>query len=341
MSESPSVSEGWGERWRRRAVTIPGYFLGTVLLVSALPLLLMLTLVADGLGRRSWAWSRAVLVATHYLVCECLGLWVAFVLWLASPLVARERYLAWNFALQNRWACALFAGVQLLYGLQVEKRDRQLLEGAGPVLVFIRHSSLADTLLPAVFLSSELGWRLRYLLKRELLWDPCLDVVGQRLPNVFVRRGSGEIEREMLAVSALARGLESDEGVLIYPEGTRFSPAKRERAIASLQRAGHEDLVRRASSMEHLLPPKLSGALALFDAMPEADVVVVGHVGFEGIASAGDVAGGALIGRRLRLRFWRSMVPEDPRVRPDWLYDRWAEIDAWIEETAIGGGSSS
>ena len=32
--------------------------------------------------------------------------------------------------------------------------------------------------------------RLRYVLKHELRWDPCLDIVGWRLPNAFVRRGA-------------------------------------------------------------------------------------------------------------------------------------------------------
>lgn len=42
----------------------------------------------------------------------------------------------------------------------------------GPLVVLMRHASLADTLLPAVVIASH-GIRLRYVLKRELLWDPC------------------------------------------------------------------------------------------------------------------------------------------------------------------------
>ena len=43
--------------------------------------------------------------------------------------------------------------------------------------------------------------------ERELLWDPCLDVVGQRLPNVFVRRGDGDGASEIAAVRAPAADL--------------------------------------------------------------------------------------------------------------------------------------
>ena len=61
-----------------------------------------------------------------------------------------------------------------------------------------------------------------------------MDLVGQRLPNVFVRRGSGRPAREAALVASLAEGLGPRDGVVIYPEGTRFTPAKRARALARL-----------------------------------------------------------------------------------------------------------
>ena len=67
----------------------------------------------------------------------------------------------------------------------------------GPVIVMIRHASILDNLLPSVFVAWPHKVRLRYLLKRELLSDPGLDIGGKRLPNYFVRRGTGaEIERQ-------------------------------------------------------------------------------------------------------------------------------------------------
>jgi hypothetical protein len=61
-----------------------------------------------------------------------------------------------------------------------------------PVIVFLRYASVADTLLPAVFLANPNGLKLRYVLKHELLLDPCLDIVGNRLPNSFVQRSAGD-----------------------------------------------------------------------------------------------------------------------------------------------------
>ena len=71
-------------------------------------------------------------------------------------------------------------------------------------------------------------------MKRELLWDPCLDIVGQRTRNAFVRRGSDARDKEIALLRQLATAVTERDGVLLFPEGTRFSPAKRERALAHL-----------------------------------------------------------------------------------------------------------
>src|SRR5690606_33884145 len=91
----------------------------------------------------------------------------------------------------------------------------------GPVVVLVRHVSVGDTLLPLAFVSGKNGFRFSYVIKRELLWDPCLDVVGNRIPNVFVRRGSDDSEREVRRIERLAQRMSAREGIVIYPEGTR------------------------------------------------------------------------------------------------------------------------
>ena len=95
-----------------------------------------------------------------------------------------------------------------------------------PILVVSRHASLIDTLLPGRYVTQPFGIPLRYVLKKELLVDPALDIAGNRLPNVFVDRG-GDTERELRAVRDLATTMPDGEGLLIYPEGTRYSEAKR------------------------------------------------------------------------------------------------------------------
>jgi hypothetical protein len=171
-------------------------------------------------------------------------------------------------------------------------------------------------------------------MKRELLLDPCLDVVGQRLPNVFVARGSGEPEREEAAIRALAQGLGPGEGMVIFPEGTRFTPARRERALERLEAGRAAERSERLRGLRHLLPPRPGGPLALLGAAPGADVLVLGHVGLEGLAGVSDLLSGALVGRTIRVRFWRhaaAAVPRDSGAALAWLDERWLELDGWVD----------
>ena len=56
----------------------------------------------------------------------------------------------------------------------------------GPLIVFIRHSSTIDTLIPTELITRRHGLKLRFVMKTELLADPCLDVAGHWVPNYFV-----------------------------------------------------------------------------------------------------------------------------------------------------------
>ena len=322
-------------RLRRRSLTVPGMLALATAAWLAAPLLLLGALAVDGLRGGPWPATRLAVFGLVYLACEALGLVASFVLWAAGGpwrRASRARFEDWNFRLQVLWARTLFAGAKRAFGLRVGCAGLEGL-GAGPALVFLRHASLADTLLPAVFLSGRLGWRLRYVLKRELLLDPCLDVVGQRLPNVFVRRGSGQSEPEIAAIRGLAQGLGPGEGVLIYPEGTRASPERRRRALERVAATGDTERLARVRALRHLLPPRSGGPLALLDAARGVDVVFGVHAGFDGVTKLGDVLSGALVGRRVELAFWRvpgDDVPADPVARLPWLDARWAELDAWV-----------
>jgi 1-acyl-sn-glycerol-3-phosphate acyltransferase len=239
-----------------------------------------------------------------------------------------------TLGLQQRWAGVLFGAVRVLFGLRLEVTGEEAI-APGPMLVLIRHASIVDNLLPSVLIARPHGIRLRYVLKRELLADPCLDVAGRRLPNYFVRRGTGEAV-EVERVRSLAQDLQPDEGVLIYPEGTRFTPERRRRAIA---RIGERDpgLAARAERLRHLLPPRLGGVGALLDGAPEADVLVIAHHGFEGLRLVSDIWRGGLVGILVRVRIARvprSAVPAGSTARADWLYDLWQDVDDWLERAS-------
>jgi 1-acyl-sn-glycerol-3-phosphate acyltransferase len=318
----------------RRLVTIPGYAALFVLGLGLLPLALPVALVSDLLRGSRGAATRSLLFFLHYLACELAGMAASLGLWLAGRLhrgLSQERYARCHHRLQRWWARSLLAGAVRCFGMRVEvEGDTDL--GSGPWLVFVRHVSVGDTVLPAVLLSDRHDVRLRYVLKRELLWDPCLDIVGNRLPNVFVRRGSEDSAREIDAVGRLAEDLEGREGVLIYPEGTRFDEAKRARILEKL-RGKDAALHQRAQRLHRVLPPRPGGVLELMERRPDADVLLCAHAGFEGAARFSEFMRGGLVGARISVAFWRvpaASLPRERGARLEWLYDQWERVDAWV-----------
>ena len=329
-------------RWARRAITIPGYTIAATLAIAVLPLSVPLVLAHDALRRNRWSGVRSLLALTHYLVGEALGILASGALWVAA-LVAPSREAAWNFRLQCWWASWLYGGTRLLYGLEMHVRGEAAVRN-GPMLLLMRHASVIDTLLPAVLVSSRTGVQLRTVMKRELLWDPCLDLVGQRLRNAFVRRGQGGSEAEVERVREVARDIGPREGVLLFPEGTRFTPQKRQQVLARLSESAEPKHLERARSLQHVLPPRLGGVLALLEEAPGVDVVFCVHTGFECLRTLNDLWNGELVGRTIDVEFWRvraEMIPIERAARIDWIFEQWARVDAWLDAHAAGAATPS
>jgi 1-acyl-sn-glycerol-3-phosphate acyltransferase len=335
------VDETRAETVLRRLRTITPLVLGLVLVTTLLPVLLAAGLAIDALRRVASGVpptaARLVLFLWVYLAAEVGGVAALALLWVASMGGRRRAWLRdWTWRFQQLWAGALLGAVRALFGLRLEVAGDDAV-APGPVIVLIRHASLVDNLLPANLVARPHRIRLRYVLKRELLADPCLDIAGRRLPNYFVRRGTGEAQ-EVERVRALAHDLRTDDGVLIYPEGTRFTPERRTRAIARIAERDAR-LAARAERLRHLLPPRLGGVGALLDGAPDADVVVIAHHGFDGLRLISDIWRGGLVGLVVRVRVTRvprSAVPETDDARVDWLYELWQDVDDWLEERFAG-----
>jgi len=324
--------------WARRSVTIPLYFILCGLMLSLTPVLFPLALIVDALRSSKWAFVRMIVFLLLYFVCEVLGILASFMLWLlAGPYVSQdvERYLRKNFALQCWWARTLAEGAFKLFSVRLEAEGLRDFRGR-PILLFVRHASTADAVLPAMLIGVPQKIMLRYIIKRELLVDPCLDIVGHRLPNYFVRRGSGEGAKEIETIAQLMYDLSPGQGVLMYPEGTRFTAAKREGILKRLEGSGDRDAVRRAREMPHVLPPRLGGSLALLERNEGADAVFCVHTGLESTTSIGQLWRGGLVGSRVRVRFWVVPFEEIPKGRKalsDWLWAEWAKVNAFLEES--------
>lgn len=328
-----------GSTWSRRIVTVPATFLVAVLLVIAAPIAVPLLTVVDVMrGRLRIPLVRSWLFATAYALLESAMLVVVAGLWVLSGfgLFMRTEWCRHlHRLLQRWWIDRLITLLRSLLGLRFTIGGADEIR-PGPVIVFGRHASLVDTLFPALALTDS-GLRLRYVLKRELEIVPLLDIVGHRLPNYFADRSGTDTDRELSALSRLATGLGPDDSVVIFPEGTRGTPAKRERAVERL-REHHPDLAARAEGLRHTMPPRWGGPGALLDAAPEADVVVFVHHGLDGMRDLPSIIAGLPFRHPVEVELWRiprDEIPDDAEARRRWLFDLWERVDDWVEQRAV------
>lgn len=89
----------------------------------------------------------------------------------------------------------------------------------------------------------------------------------------------------------------------------------------------------RARGMRHVSAPRPGGALAAIEGAPEADVVIMGHVGFPtGLREVW-----RLLPERqaVEVRLWHepaSPIPAGRDQQIGWLFGWWGTLDAWVDE---------
>jgi 1-acyl-sn-glycerol-3-phosphate acyltransferase len=338
------LRESRAVRWGRRAISVPAVYAGFVLTTLGFPLWLALAAAADllsGGARRRWPVVRSLFLVWGYFFWVCFGV----TSWLGTELISfgtpRSRYLRRLFRLQQIWARGLFGTARRALSLSVHVEEG-FVPDEQPILLFVRHASLVDVLLPAVFVSGPHDVLLRYVMKREVLFDPAIDIVGQRLENAFVSRGKGSAEREEQAIRSLASGLGAREGVIVFPEGTRFSAEKQRDALERVRASGDAERLARVQQLRHVLPPRSRGPLAVLDTAQRADVIFLAHRGFDGAHGALDLLRGTLIGRAIEMKTWRvprADVPTEREACLAWLDREWARVDAWIEGRIAAQGA--
>jgi 1-acyl-sn-glycerol-3-phosphate acyltransferase len=238
----------------------------------------------------------------------------------------------WIYVLRIRWARTHLWAVKTFFGVRIEVEGLDQ-TASGPFILMLRHASIIDNLLGDVLIGHTWGTGVRYVIKREIEALPAIDIGGRWIPTVFVKRGSLDPETEIAAVRRLAHDMSEGEIVAMYPEGTRPTPAKIHRAQEVIaERQPH--VAPLAARLNHLMPPRLGGPLALIDeAASGTDIVFCAHVGFEGLRTIADLWHGALVGQTIQVRFWRHdgrSVPSREQERIEWLYARWQELDGWV-----------
>ena len=308
-------------------MTISAYFVLWASLTALAPLWIPVALLVGAARRCSFVVLRLLMFCWTYLAIELIGLIGAAGIYVITPGQIERRHDLF-FRLQCWWGSSLFTWLCRFLSLSTSiEGDDQVLPG--PVLVFIRHASIIDTAIPVAFLSKPTGLRLRYVFKRELLVDPCIDVAGHASPNYFIDRG-GRPQEELAGIRKLAENL-GDEGVLLYPEGTRFTERKKRIALERLAKT-HPELLTVAESFKYSLPPKAGGALTLLDVAPNADVLIVAHRGLEGLAEVTDLLSGAVVGKEIQICIWRINAADIPQgeARRRWLFDCWKRVDDFV-----------
>ena len=321
----------------RRLVIAPLVLLLEAAVVVASPLLVVIAALASPLAG-GWRPVRLVAIAVgfaaRHLACmlACLGLWIAsdFGRHADSPRIQRAHYavLRWFvggvYRSITRWARV---AVKVTESSAVEE---ELSGGRRPAVVLSRHAGEGDSLLVLHELLCRHGRRPRIVLHHALQMDPLIDVLGRRLPNRFVDPRGGDTEVE---VAAMTQDVEADSAVLIFPEGGNFSPARRQRGIERLERAGHHEEAAWAREMDHVSAPRPGGALAALEAAPHADVVLVGHVGVP--VGFRDLWRQLPARQTVHLRMWlvrADEIPADRNERIDWLFGCWRMLDEWVGE---------
>lgn len=326
-------------RWIRRCVVDPLWVpVSLVLLVLFALVALLSCLLLPFTPRRRVL--RLSSYAVLYLAMDLSVLLACFGLWLAAPLPNRnaEHWQGRHQALLRFAVTSVIHGAQRCFGFRVELEeppDASKLCEQGPHIVLSRHAGPGDSFAIPHLLITRYHLQPRIVLKDVLQLDPAIDILLNRLSCCFLPSRTGTGDELAVSVSRLAHGLGPREALLIFPEGSNWTPARRRRAISSLWRRGRHRPARVAAELPHVMPPRPAGALAALAGRPDAAVVIVAHTGLDTITST-KAAWRALPvdGRPMQLRWWWqpvSSLPPDDAARQRWLEWQWVLVDEWID----------
>lgn len=267
---------------RRRTLSVTGVATAALLLTLLLPVWLPLVAVIDLLrGLVALSLARLLCVGLGWTWLETMSVAVTFALRVAR----RSRDPDVHYALQRWWAIRPIRLLARTTGIQVQAEGVDALS-PGPVVVLCRHAGPADSLVSAWVVTTAAGLRPRYVLKRELLADPCLDIAREPPPQPLPRpRGARcrvPAHRARTAGGRYRRG----PGRRHLSRGGLPPTATTRRALAWIAERGPHR-ADAAAGLSHLLPPRPCGTLAVLAGAPAADVAVAWHTGFDGLDTFG------------------------------------------------------
>lgn len=329
----------------RRPLTITTWLVLSTVCMLLSPLILTAGRLAAAVMRRPQPWLLARLIV-EYFARELLVLLACGGLWLASGCGWRIRgrcFRRAHYALLRWFVGGLAARVRQLLNITVrtelEPGATEALAADRPVLVFSRHAGPGDTVFLVDILTTRFHRFPSIVFKDTLTLDPCVDLLGYRLPHAVLDTSDAD-ECERRIRDAAAR-LGPRGALVLFPEGGNFTPERRTRSIAKLWRKGLRRQAKAGQQMSHVLPPHPAGAGAALRGHPDSDVIFAAHTGLGLAAFPRQLWRDPPIGRTLTAHMWRARPderPGDSDAQADWLYDWWKRLDGWVE--AQGSESS-
>ena len=322
----------------RRLIAIVAVVIALPLAVVTAPIWILACAAADAISRL-WRFPTVKLAA--FGVVYLAHQWVAVTIWIW--LLAKERLtgralMEDNRAVQCWWVVSQLRWARRLLNVDFDMGDLSDFPD-GRFVLASRHASPVDAVVPIALIPGRLGRFTHYVLKDQLLWDPAISIYGNRLANKFVARGS-RTEDDLVGIAEMAGAALPNAGLVIFPEGTYATEANRTRVLTSLSRKADggalgDDMVGYALSLKHLLPPKPAGILTMLAHRPDADVVILGHAGLEGVANLRGLRRLLPLDRPVMVRWWihrRQDLPTEEAALGEWLRERWVELDHWVSD---------
>jgi 1-acyl-sn-glycerol-3-phosphate acyltransferase len=333
----------------RRLLLVPMMVLLAALFLILLPIVTVCQ-VLIGIG---FLWGRPfrarglriAAFAVVYTLGELACLLACLALWLASP-VPRwrdpHRWRARHVHVLRALLGALLRAAEWVFAFRLRldsprgDDDGHPGSPARPLIVLGRHAGPGASFVLVHVLLRARARVPRIVLKEQLRLDPALDVLLTRLGCAFIRRGGPGGEAATEAVRRLAADLGPHDALVLFPEGSDWTPTRHRLAVKRLRLRGLRRQAAAAEAMPHVLPPRPGGTFAALQGAPTAELAVFMHTGHDELLDAESVWQALPLRRDLHMVWWNETRPavRDLEETAQWLNGVWHHIDAWIDEEA-------
>ena len=265
------------------------------------------------IGQHALSTLSAIWVISNLLVWLSLLILTLPALLVLKPLGregALESWIGWIY--QSAVRIDSFWMLRVV-GIQLEVKG-EVPSHPSPIVI-VNHQSWFDIPIVQEVISAR-GPRLTFLVKRSLVWVPVIGWICLLLGFPRLRR-TGLLEDRALDLNAVSRaakqGVAARNALLIFAEGTRFTPKKR---------SGQN------SPFNHLLRPRVGGFAAACQIFPEGTPIVDLSIYYDGSSHFWRCLGGATSVIRVDIS---THSLEQTMSAEAFLNERWQAKDRWLK----------